>query len=341
MTMQIIRNDIVTMPVDAIVNAANTALKMGSGVCGAIFSAAGAKELQEECNKIGKCNVGEAVITKGYNLPSKYIIHTVGPIWRGGNANEKALLHNCYINSLELALKNNCVSIAFPLISSGIYGYPKDQALQIAISAISTFLLNHEMKVYLVVYDKNSYILSEKLFSEIEKYIDDNYIDENLIYENRRCLEDYELQGAQIIEDELYKAESPCIPKPKSKIQRSLVDLVNQLEETFSQMLIRLIDEKGMTDVEAYKRANIDRKLFSKIRSNKDYNPKKLTVIAFVIVLRLNLDETYDLLRKAGYTLSHSNKFDVIIEYFIIEGRFDIYEVNQALYDFEQPTLGS
>lgn len=341
MPMQIIRNDIVTMKVDAIVNAANTALKMGSGVCGAIFSAAGSEELQEECNKIGKCNVGEAVITKGYNLPSKYIIHTVGPIWRGGSANEKDLLHNCYITSLELALKNNCESIAFPLISSGIYGYPKDQALQIAISAIGSFLMNNEMKVYLVVYDKNSYILSEKLFSKIERYIDDNYIDENLVYDNRRSLEEYELQSTEVIEEEIFQDESPCAPMPEPKIQRSLKDIVNQLEETFSQMLLRLIDEKGMTDVETYKRANIDRKLFSKIRSNKDYNPKKLTAIAFAIALRLNLDETYDLLRKAGYTLSHSNKLDVIIEFFIKEGRYDINEVNKALYDFDQPTLGS
>lgn len=340
MTMQIIRNDIVTMQVDVIVNAANTALKKGSGVCGAIFSAAGTQELQEECNRIGKCNVGEAVITKGYNLPSKYIIHTVGPIWRGGSASEATQLYNCYINSLELALKNNCESIAFPLISSGIYGYPKDQAFQIAISAIGEFLLNHEMRVYLVVYDKNSYILSEKLFSSIEKYIDDNYIDEHNATEERKNLEPYELQS-ELIMEESYQVESPCAPLPKPKKKRSLKEVVNQLDESFSQMLLRLIDENGMTDVETYKRANIDRKLFSKIRSNKGYNPSRSTAIAFAIALKLNLDETYDLLRKAGYTLSHSNKFDVIIEYFIIEEIYDIYEINNALFDFKQPHLGS
>jgi len=179
MPMKIIRNDITKMPVDAIVNAANTTLKMGGGVCGAIFSAAGAKKLQEECDSIGKCNVGQAVITSGYSLLARHIIHTVGPIWRGGSSGEANLLHNCYIYSLTLALQHKCKSIAFPLISSGIYGYPKDQALQIAISAMGEFLLNHEMMVYLVVYDNKSYVLSGKLFSAIEKYIDDNYVEEH------------------------------------------------------------------------------------------------------------------------------------------------------------------
>ena len=178
MTLKIIRNDITKMPVDAIVNAANSSLKMGGGVCGAIFSVAGAEELQEECDSIGKCNVGEAVITRGYSLPARHIIHAVGPIWRGGDSNEAALLHNCYSNALAIALKHDCKTIAFPLISSGIYGYPKDQALQIALSAIGEFLLNHEMTVYLVVYDKKAFVLSEKLFSAIKKYIDDNYVEE-------------------------------------------------------------------------------------------------------------------------------------------------------------------
>jgi O-acetyl-ADP-ribose deacetylase (regulator of RNase III) len=146
------------------------------GVCGAIFSAAGADELQAECNRIGKCNVGEAVITSGYGLQARYIIHTVGPIWRGGSSGEAGLLHNAYASSLKLALQNQCESIAFSLISSGIYGYPKDQALQIAIAAIGEFLLSHEMLVYLVVYDKKAYVLSERLFSAIERYIDDNYV---------------------------------------------------------------------------------------------------------------------------------------------------------------------
>ncbi|MGV8981580.1 macro domain-containing protein [Clostridium sp.] len=339
MPMIIIRNDITKMKTDAIVNAANIALKMGGGVCGAIFSAAGSEKLQEECDTLKKCNVGEAIITSGYSLPAKYIIHTVGPIWDGGNSSEEKLLHNCYTNSLKLALKNKCKSIAFPLVSSGIYGYPKDKALQIAISAIGEFLINHEMTVYLVVYDKKAFVLSKKLFSKIEKYIDDNYVEEHCLSEHIRNIEPYENQQIEGMHEDYIECDV-CAPVTQIKGKRSLEDVISQLDESFSQMLLRLIDEKGMTDVETYKKANIDRKLFSKIRSSKDYNPSKVTSIAFAIAIRLNLDETCDLLNKAGYTLSHSNKFDVIIEYFIEEGNYNIYEINEALFAFEQVLLG-
>ena len=339
MPMIIIRNDITKMKVDAIVNAANTTLKMGGGVCGAIFSAAGKEKLQEECDKLSKCNVGEAVITSGYSLPAKHIIHTVGPIWSGGNSGEEELLHNCYINSLELALQYKCKSIAFPLISSGIYGYPKDKALQIAISAIGEFLINHEITVYLVVYDKKAFVLSEKLFFAIEKYIDDNYVEERSDSERRRFIEPYEYHQFEEMNVECSKGDV-CTPVPEIKGKRNLEDVINQLDESFSQMLLRLIDEKGMTDVETYKKANIDRKLFSKIRSSKGYNPSKVTSIAFAIAIRLSLDETRDLLNRAGYTLSNSNKFDVIIKYFIEEENYNIHEINEALFAFDQVLLG-
>lgn len=334
MPLKIIRNDITKMSVDAIVNAANEKLKMGGGVCGAIFSAAGAKQLQEECDSIGWCNVGEAVITKGYNLDSKYIIHTVGPIWKGGNENEANQLTNCYRNSLFLALKHGCTSVAFPLISSGIYGYPKDQALRIAISTIGEFLLENDMTVYLVVYDKDAIKISEKLFWGIQKYIDDNYVEEHKLNQYSRELERsvyYQLEDTRLDE---------CIDIESKMAKVSIEDVVSNLEESFSQMLFRLIDEKGMTDVETYKKANIDRKLFSKIRNDKNYNPSKATAVAFVIALELNLEETCDLLSKAGYALSRSNKFDVIIEYFIKEGNYDIFEINEALFAFDQITLG-
>ena len=246
-----------------------------------------------------------------------------------GHANEAQLLHNCYINSLNLALKHKCESIAFPLISSGIFGYPKDQALHVAISAISEFLLNNEANVYLVLFDKNAVTLSEKLFTAITEYIDDHYVDERLLKERHRGIE-YVAGRAVIRQDEVLYSPS-----------RSLEDVLGQLDETFSEMLLRLIDEKGLTDVETYKRANIDRKLFSKIRSNKDYHPSKATALALAIALKLNLDETLDLLSKAGYTLSPSSKFDVIIQYFIEEGNYNIFEINEALFYFEQATLGS
>lgn len=338
MPLEIIRNDITKMPVDAIVNAANTALKMGGGVCGAIFSAAGADKLQLACDGIGRCNVGEAVITRGYDLPARYVIHAVGPIWHGGGDGEAHLLHSCYVNSLMLALRNKCKSIAFPLIASGIYGYPKGQAIRIAVSAISEFLVNHEITVYLVVYDKKAFVLSEKLFSAIEKYIDDNYVEEHQNTRSRNT-EVYESQLEYIQKD--YLSYEACTPMPTANRKRKLEDVIARLGESFSQMLLRLIDEKGMTDVETYKRANIDRKLFSKIRNGNGYNPSKVTVIAFAIALTLNLDEIHDLLNKAGYTLSHSKKFDVIIEYFIEGGNYDIYEINEALFAFDQVLLGA
>lgn len=330
MPFQIVRHDITKMKVDAIVNAANPALKMGGGVCGAIFSAAGKENLQAECDRIGGCKTGQAVITGGYDLPAKYIIHTVGPIWSGGNHDEPRLLYDCYTNSMILALQYKCSSVAFPLISSGIYGYPTDQALKIATAAITDFLLDHDLMVYLVVFDKKALAISEKLFAEIDKFIDDNYVEDmDARFVRDRELQYYEIQDAV-----------PSEVSMKKKAKRRLSDLIDELDESFSQMVLRLIDEKGLTDVQTYKRANLNRKLFSKIRTGKGYNPSKPTALALAIALQLNLDQTSDLLRKAGYTLSHSHKFDVIIEYFITEGRYDINEINQVLFHYDQSLLG-
>jgi O-acetyl-ADP-ribose deacetylase (regulator of RNase III) len=329
--LQIIRNDITKMDVDVIVNAANSALKMGGGVCGAIFRAAGEKELQAECDSIGGCETGNAVITKGYKLPAKHIIHTVGPVWNGGKNNEEKLLRSCYIKSLNLAKEHKLESIAFPLISSGIYGYPKAEAFKVAVTAIQDFLLENEMMVYLIVFDKAAVEISEKLYASIEKYIDDKYVDEKAeIRENRLQVEDAAIH---------YMVSAPkLIKSPKDK--KSLEDIVSQLDETFSEMLLRLIDEKEMTDVETYKKANIDRKLFSKIRTDKFYRPRKTTALALCIALELNIDQTKDLLARAGYALSPSSKFDLIVEYFIEQGIYNIFEINEALFAFEENLLG-
>lgn len=331
MPLQIIRNDITKMYVDAIVNAANSALKMGGGVCGAIFKAAGARELQAECDSIGGCETGSAVITKGYRLAAKNIIHTVGPVWSGGNNNEEKLLSSCYTRSLNLAKEYKLESIAFPLISSGIYGYPKGEAFKAAVTAIQDFLLENEMMVYLIVFDKSAVEISEKLYTSIEKYIDDKYVDRRV--ENR----EYRLLNEEADID--YIVSEAVIVKPL-KGNKKLEDIVSQLEETFSEMLLRLIDEKEMTDVEAYKKANIDRKLFSKIRTDKYYKPRKATALALCIALELNVDQTKDLLGRAGYALSRSSRFDIIVEYFIERGIYNIFEINEALFAFEENLLG-
>lgn len=330
MPFNIIRNDITKLETDAIVNAANSQLLAGGGVCGAVFTAAGMDKLQAECNKIGHCGIGSAVITKGYDLPAKYVIHTVGPIYGQNPKEEENQLYSCYKSSLTLAKEKKLKSVAFPLISSGIYGYPKAEALKIAARAIKDFLEENEMDIYLVVYDRKAFEISGKLFERVK-----SFIDETLVKTDRgRKLHEAEFN---MLSDDFDRDVYDAVPAQSSR--RSLRDLVDKDVETFSQMLLRLIDEKGMTDVEVYKRANIDRKLFSKIRG-KDYTPRKHTVIALAIALRLSLDETEDLLKRAGYALSECNKFDVIIEYFIKNGEYDIFEINEALFCFEQQLLG-
>ena len=332
--LEIVRNDITKMSVDAIVNAANESLLGGGGVDGAIHYAAGPK-LLAECKTLGGCKTGKAKITSGYNLPAKYVIHTVGPIYEDGKHGEKALLESCYRESLALAKAHNCETVAFPLISSGVYGYPKDQALKVAIDVISDFLLENEMKVYIVIFDKAAYKISEKLFSDIAEYIDDNYVDEHTDY----CRESMRMNAPVQASVGLFEAD---LCECKAMLSDDDLDAkLKQIDESFSQMLLRKIDEKGMTDAECYKKANIDRKLFSKIRSDVHYKPSKPTAIAFAISLELTLSETEDMLKKAGFALSHSNKFDIIIEYFISKGNYNIFEINEALFAFDQSLLGA
>lgn len=341
MPLQIIRNDITKIECDAIVNAANSTLLGGGGVDGAIHRAAG-RGLLLECIKLHGCKVGEAKITKGYDLPCKYVIHTVGPKWRGGTQNEKKLLTSCYKNSLELAKNYNCKSIAFPLISSGVYGYPMADAFKVAVDTVAEFLIHNDMLVYIVVYNKDAINASSKLFTDIAQYIDDNYVAEHSPYDRQRidnCYESMPLPETRFL-DECTKAMPMATKMVSFEDTADLSDIVVMLDESFSEMLLRKIDELGMTDAECYKKANIDRKLFSKIRSNPNYKPSKPTVIAFCIALELNLTETNEMLLKAGFALSHSNKFDVIIEYFIKNKKYNIFEINEALFEFDQNLLG-
>ena len=343
MPLEIVRNDITKMKVDAIVNAANESLLGGGGVDGAIHLAAG-PGLLAECKTLGGCKTGKAKITGGYNLPAKHVIHTVGPIYDDGKHGEKALLESCYRESLALAKNHNCETVAFPLISSGVYGYPKDQALKVAIDVISDFLLKNEMTVYIVIFDRAAYKISEKLFSDIAEYIDDNYVAEHTDYRRERLRMNVAMASMATLMESPRSIDANLSETCDCRsvfIEDDLDAKLRQIDESFSQMLLRMIDEKGMTDAECYKKANIDRKLFSKIRSDVHYRPSKPTALAFAISLELTLAETEDMLRKAGFALSHSNKFDIIIEYFISRGNYNIFEINEALFAFDQSLLGA
>ena len=329
MPFEIVRNDIVNMKVDAIVNTANPRPIIGAGTDKAVHDKAGARLLLAR-KEIGDIAVGEAAITPAFDLDANYVIHTAGPIWRDGKSSEEALLASCFKNSLRLAKEKECESIAFPLISTGSYGFPKPLALQIAVREISSFLMENEMQIYLVVFEKQSFELSEKLFKSISSYIDANYVSDkmNLEYGTSKLRRfDYE---EMLLRELSYEIISK---KP------NLDGMLNNLDKGFSETLLDLIDRTGKKDSEIYKKANVDRKLFSKIRNNADYRPSKATAIAFAIALELSMDETDDLLARAGIALSQSNKFDVIVRYFIENKKYDIFELNSVLFEFDQPLI--
>ncbi len=353
MPLTLVRNDIVNMKVDAVVNAANSALSMGGGVCGAIFEAAGKEKMQKACAAAGGCDTGKAVVTPGFGLKARYVIHAVGPVWRGGGNGEEELLKSCYAEALSLAQARGLSSVAFPLISSGVYGYPKKEALRVAVNAIRGFSGIGDMQVYLAVFDREALELSTAFAERIERYIDDHYVEQHTFasrftraFREGASMPPVEESQSVHSSPEIYPtaaapmAQKISMPPSAKKAERSLKDLLKRMDETFSQMLLRLIDERGMTDVEAYRRANLDRKLFSKIRGDAQYKPSKNTALALAVALRLNCDETRDLLLRAGYALSPSSKSDVIVRFFIEEGVYDIYAINEALFAYEQNTLG-
>ena len=335
MPLTFVRNDITKMAVDAIVNAANQSLLGGGGVDGAIHRAAG-PELLEECRTLNGCGTGEAKITKGYRLPAKYVIHTVGPVYKDGLHGEPQLLRSCYRESMRLAAKNGCTSIAFPLISAGVYGYPREEAVRIAAETIAEELEENEMEAYLVFFDKGSLAAGKELHADIQAFIDDNYAAGALEEDRRRgrnSLHFSEALRPPFYEEEICSSVSAAPGK-------SLSDLTKELDESFQQMLMRKIAESGEKPSDIYHRANISKAHFSKINCDEHYKPTKKTVCAFAIALELSLDETKELLMKAGFALSHSSLFDVIIEYFIRNGNYDIFAVNEALFDYDQELLG-
>ena len=347
MPFEIVRNDIVNMRVDAIVNTANPRPVIGSGTDAGIHAKAG-PELLEARRKIGDIRVGCAAITPGYGLDARYVIHTVGPVWRGGLFREEKLLRSSYDAALQLAWEHGCRSIAFPLISAGTYGFPRDKALKTALSAFSDFLMERDMQIYLVVFSRDAFRLSEKLFHGVASYIDEHYVQEKIREEyiaeffcDDRAPAPRDAWEARLRPREMPKcAPSRPIPMEAPK-PLSLEEVLKQEDAGFSETLLKLIDESGKKDAQIYKKANLSKQHFSKIRNNPGYKPSKPTALALAIALELDLEKTRDLIGRAGYALTNSSKFDLIIRYFIEQRNYNVVEVNCVLYEFDQSLLGA
>lgn len=382
MPFQILRNDITKMHVDAIVNTANPMPGYGAGIDSAVYEAAGKDKLLAKRHEIGAIDRGTSVITDGYQLPAKYIIHTVGTAWQGGKEGEEDIIRNCYRSVFEVALKNDISSLAIPLLASGSYGFPKGIALRIALSEIEAFMSVSDMDVYLVVFDEKSVSLSSELYGDIDEYINDNYVEEKNQEEypdsygrNERVVQRSESfagglasigavprylkankaekrkkkgsnKKAGAIEDSFEDEEEMlssdmCLSAPILEEERSLDDVVNNLDKTFMELVFSFADAKGLTDVEVQKKANLDRKAFSKLKCGTTKNPSKSTALALAVALELDLDDTKDLLSRAGLALSPCSKQDVIVQYFIEKEAYDIYEINVALFEHGEQLLGT
>ena len=352
MPFLMIRNDITKVAADAIVNPANRNLLQGSGTSRAIYQAAGEQELTAACEAIGRCELGRAVCTPAFGLSAKYVFHAVCPAWHGGGFGEAEQLAGAYHSALELAAEYHCESVAFPLLSSGNYGYPKEQAFRIAVDTITQYVMEHDLTVYLVLYDRDSLAVSRKLFASVEEYIDDHYVAQNdeSYGSGRRRREYVERWEDAALADREYPAQecappvfaaAPPPPAAAPMAARSLENLMDNLGESFTTRLLRLIDERGLKDSTVYKQSNISRQHFSKIQCNRDYNPKKKTVLAFAVGLHLSEDETIDLLKSAGYAFSDGSKRDWIVRYCLEHKIYNINQVNTLLFEYNQEQLGA
>ena len=385
MPFSIVRNDIARVHADVLVNAANSHLAAGSGVCGALFAGAGHADMQRACDEIGFCPTGSAATTPGFKLPCRWVVHAVGPIWQGGGHDEEQLLRSCYRSVFAEVERLGAHSVAYPLISSGIYGYPVAEALRVAREETEAFLERAEdVDVTLVVFDRSTIALGAEGLDGLRSYIDDTYVERSPFARRRMqragacapgaaapswhcpvcgmlntadarfCVDcgtpapDTEgevlspLLGVPLPANRAFCAEAAApSPEPGSMFDGDLSEAIEHLDAPFSTALLALIDARGMTDAEVYKRANISRQLFSKIRSNPGYRPTKPTAVALGLALGLDYDELQGLLARAGLTLSRSSTFDVIVEYFVANGEYNIFRINEALFAYDQPLLGS
>lgn len=337
MPFKIVRNDLVKMNTEAIVNTANCNVAVGSGCDHAVYTAAGYDELLAYRKKhIGFVEEGGVFITPGFRLQARYIIHAVSPRYEGGEKGEEDKLRSCYRKSLALAKENNIRSIAFPLISTGGFGYPKEEGMRIALDEIYDFLFDHEMEIYLVVFDSKAALLGKKIYPDLQAYIDHNYV-----LEQHDQIEEYPARRAadSTVLMPFAMASSKRQPQDLEELKRKLDEKKAHLSDSFSEYLLYLIQSRGMTNVEVYKRAIIDKKLFAKIKNNPGYHPQKLTCLQLCIGAELNLDETRDLLARAGYALSPCDMRDVIFSYFIENEIYDMIDLDIQLEEYGIPCI--
>ena len=327
MPYDIIRQDITKMKVDAIVNPTDYMFSGSGGTDAHIHQAAG-PELRKACDALSFLQEGEVAVTEGFDLPCKYIIHTFGPVWQGGFFDERKKLASCYRNAMQAACNHGCESIAFPLISSGTFGFPKDQVLRIALDTITNYLMSHDMTVYIVVFDKKAYAISQTLQKDIQDFIDGPTLQ----------LPEHAIQPAQEIADDA-KPQVGAAALFSDKL--TLEELLAHRREGFTGALMRLIGRSGMSPVECYKKANITKQLFSKISSDPHYHPTRPTVFAFAIALKLTLEETEQLLNKAGLAFDLTDDTDKIVCFFIYHKIYDLIEINEVLDQHDQKCLGN
>lgn len=344
MPIQFIRNDITKVNTDAVVNPANTKPLVGSGADRSIYRSAGKYQLLKLRYQIGEINPGQAVYTDGLMLSAKYIIHTAGVKWIDGNHDELDTLRSCYSNSLKLAQELKCESIAFPLLGTGAYHYPKDLALQTAIEEIRRFLNNSDMNVIIVLFDKESFLLGKEISDQINHFIDERHVRKISRYEYGKRLikgphqKDNSINQGMEIEN---KSSESNLSIDITQYGSTLEEIISHSDNSFSEKVLELITDRNLDDVEVYKKANLSRQVFSVIRSRKDYKPKKSTALALAISLKLSQSETEDLLARAGYAFSPSSISDLIVLYFIKHNKYDIDLINAALADHNESLLGS
>lgn len=364
MPFSIVRQDITKIKADAVVNTANPAVAVGSGVDSAVYNAAGRDELLAARAEIGPMKPGEAAITPAFGLDAKYIIHAVGTYWVDGSHGELDVLRSCYEKSLALADEKGCASIAFPLLATGSYGYPEGVGIQTAINVFTDFLQDHDMDITLAVFGPGAYHISGRIFDDVKSYVDDNYVEKakKAEYKNSRrfafggrrnrvestsfhadVMPDYDeyddsvnglASGAGIPSEDGMMAAPSMAMAEKAVSDSSLEDQLKEIyTDTFAKHLTQLMNKKGLTAKEVYAAANISKQYFSKLLAGKIV-PSKDKVMALVLGLRLNMDEAVDFMNLAGYAFSPISQTDIIVRYFIESKTYNVIELDLVLFDY-------